>query len=370
MPRNSSRLLALAAGAMIAALLPSSLAAQTPAADSARGRRRIQPFPAVGSAPETGLQLGVTVLSVFEEPTRRQARPASLIATAVRSTKGQTRLSVEGEHWSANNDRRLQGLLAWQKFPLPFFGLGPDTPESAKELYTPTGIEVSGSVQQRLRGAWYAVGTARLVSQTITADSVGGAMALNTRLTGRTGGRVTEVGAGLLRDSRDVVFNPTRGMFAQLSYAISANAIGSEFTYRRLRADARKYLPLGGGHVLATQLQLIGTTGDAPFDQIALVGAGDIMRGYTRGRYRDDWFTAAQAEYRTPIRRRLGAVAFLGAGTVGPTATDLLRKSLLPTYGVGARVQIDARQRTAVRVDYGRGRNATSGLYIGFNQAF
>lgn len=122
--------------------------------------------------------------------------------------------------------------------------------------------------------------------------------------------------------------------------------------------------------MLATQLQLIGTTGDAPFDQIALVGAGDIMRGYTRGRYRDDWFTAAQAEYRTPIRRRLGAVAFLGAGTVGPTATDLLRKSLLPTYGVGARVQIDARQRTAVRVDYGRGRNATSGLYIGFNQAF
>jgi Omp85 superfamily domain len=353
--------------------LATALPAQVAPTDSTVGRRRIQPFPALGSAPETGLQFGLTVLSVFEPPAMRHARPASLVATALRSTKGQTRLSVEGERWSANNDRRLQGLLAWQKFPLPYFGLGASAPERAKELYTPTGVEATASVQQRVRGAWYALATARFISQDITPDSSTGELALNTRLVGRTGGRVSELGVGVLRDSRDFVFNPTRGTFAQLTYAVSASAIGSEFGYERLRLDARKYAALGGEHVLAMHAQLIGTTGEAPFDQLALVGGGDIMRGYTRGRYREAWFTAAQIEYRSPIRRRLGAVAFAGAGTVAPNAgglLDMAEGTLLPTYGAGARIQIDARQRTAVRVDYGRGTKGASGLYIGFNQAF
>lgn len=69
--------------------------------------------------------------------------------------------------------------------------------------------------------------------------------------------------------------------------------------------------------------------------------------------------------------RRLGAVAFAGAGVVAPSAGDLLsERVLLPSYGIGGRFQLDARQRSAVRVDYGRGRDGASGLYIGFNQAF
>jgi hypothetical protein len=347
--------------------------AQSTASDSAQGRRRIQPLPAIGSAPETGLQLGVTVLAVFEPPAAQRARPASLVATAVRSTKGQTRISIEGEHWSRQNSRRLHGLVAWQKFPLPYYGIGNATPASAKELYIPTGVEASGTLQQQLRGSWYGLLTGRVISQTIKPDSSTGQLVNDARLIGVDGGRVAEVGVGLLRDSRDFVFNPTRGTFSQLSYTTSAIPIGSEFSYRRLRADARQYVSMGRGHVLALHGLLIGTTGDAPFDQLALVGGGDILRGYQRGRFRDRWLLASQAEYRTPIRHRLGAVAFFGAGTVSSRANllfDLPDGSVLTSYGAGLRVQIDQRQRTAVRVDYGRGRDGASGLYIGFNQPF
>lgn len=348
-------------------------AAQSTAPDSAPGRRRIQPLPAIGSAPETGLQLGVTVLAVIEPPAAQRARPSSLVATAVRSTKGQTRISIEAEHWSRHNSRRLHGLLAWQKFPLPYYGIGNATPASAKELYVPTGIEATGTLQQRLRGSWYGLLTGRVLSQTITPDSSTGQLVTDSRLVGVDGGRVAELGVGLLRDSRDYVFNPTRGTFSQLSYTTSAIPIGSEFTYQRLRADVRQYVPMGRGHVLALHGLLIGTTGDAPFDQLAVVGGGDMLRGYQRGRYRDRWLLASQAEYRTPIRHRLGAVAFFGAGTVSSRANllvDLPDGSVLTSYGAGLRVQIDQRQRTAVRVDYGRGRDGASGLYIGFNQAF
>lgn len=341
--------------------------------DSTQTRRRIQPFPAIASAPETGLQLGATVLAVFEPASYRRARPASVVATAIRSAKGQTRLSVEGEHWSRDNARRLQGLLAWQRFPLPYYGIGATAPSEALETFTPTGVEAVASVQQRIRGAWYAVSTARFVSQDIVADSATGLVALDPALVGRDGGRVVELGAGLQRDSRDFLFNPTSGSFAQMTYAVSAEATGSEFSYQRLRVDARRYQHVGRGHVLALQALVIGTTGEAPFDQLALVGGGDVMRGYVRGRYRDRWLSAAQFEYRSPMRRRLGAVVFAGAGTVAARASDMFDVQgarVLPTYGGGLRVQIDARQRTAVRVDYGRGRDGASGLYIGFNQSF
>jgi len=386
-PRRTLPWLALACASALSAVAPAGrLAAQsgaphaqqgarTATPDSTTGRRRIQPFPAVASAPETGLQLGLTVLSVFEPPASHRARPASLIATAIRSTKGQTRLSLEGEHWSPDNDRRLQGLLAWQKFPLPFYGIGSGAPSADKEVYTPSGIEAAGSIQQRLRGAWYVVGTARLIAQDVAPDSSTGQLATNPAIVGRTGGRVSELGAGLLRDSRDYVFNPTRGTFAQASFAASGTYSGSEFDYQRLRIDARRYVPFAGSHVLALQLLLVGTMGAAPFDQLAMVGAGDIMRGYARGRFRDNWLSAAQMEYRSPIRHRLGVVAFAGVGQVTSRAGTLvdiidIDARLLPTYGAGARIQIDARQRTAVRVDYGRGRDGASGLYIGFNQAF
>ncbi len=338
----------------------------TAAHDSTVGRRRIQPLPALGSSPESGLQFGATVLAVFDPPAARHARPASIIATALRSTKSQTRLSVEGEHWTRDNARRVNALLAWQEFPLPFYGIGDDAPEGAKEIFTPKGFEALVGVQQRIRGSWYVTGSARVLDQTITADSVG-VVRLNT-LTGSTGGRIVELSIGALVDSRDNLFAPARGSLAQLT--ITHNDVGSPFKYDRYRLDARRYHTLTGSHVLAAHVVATGATGNVPFDQLALVGGGDIMRGYTRGRYRDARLAAAQLEYRSPIAHRLGAVAFAGAGAVASRWSEISDATLLPTYGAGVRVQIDARQRTAVRIDYGRGRDSSSGLYIGFNQAF
>lgn len=338
------------------------------APDSTVGRRRIQPLPALGSAPETGLQFGATVLAVIDRPARDHARPASLIATALRSTKAQTRISVEGEHWTRQNARRVNALLAWQKFPLPFYGIGDSTAAGDKEIFTPKGIEAIVGVQQRLRGSWYATAGVRLVDQTITPDTIG--VIRQRTLTGSDGGRLVELSVGALRDSRDNLFAPARGTFAQFTYTRNDDAVGSPFQYDRVRVDARHYRTITGAHVVAAQLLLLGVSGGTPFDQLALVGGGDIMRGYSRGRYRDRRLAAAQAEYRSPIVRRLGLVAFAGAGSVGRDWNALKSARLLPTYGAGVRVQIDPRQRTAVRVDYGRGRDSSSGLYIGFNQAF
>lgn len=332
------------------------------------GRRRLQPLPAIGSAPETGLQFGVTMLGVWEPTPRAASRPAMLLASALFTTKSQVRVRVEGERWSTGNSRRLAGILQWQQFPLPYYGIGDDTPESAEEIYTPKGVEAQFSIQQRIRGSWYATGAVRHLDQTITPDTVG---VLQTgTVTGSEGGKITEFTAGVMTDTRDNLFAPRKGRLVQLSYGRSATGVWSDYGYGTLRADARAYRAVGTDHVIATHMQVIGVDGEAPFDQLALVGGGDIMRGYARGRYRDRWLLAAQAEYRSPFRRRMGAVAFAGAGVSAPGLDELSGRTLLPTYGAGLRVQLDKRQRTGVRVDYALGRDGASGLYIGFNQAF
>jgi hypothetical protein len=66
----------------------------------------------------------------------------------------------------------------------------------------------------------------------------------------------------------------------------------------------------------------------------------------------------------------VGAVVFGGAGFAAPEFTALTDGRLLPTYGAGLRLQLDARQRTGARADYGRGIDGAAGLHLGFNQAF
>lgn len=358
----------LLAVALASASLVFAQSLPTRVASDSVSRRRIQPLPALGSAPETGLQFGATVLAVWEPAPRLRTRPASLLASVLRTTKAQTRARIEGEHWSTGNTRRVAGSLQWQQFPLPFFGVGDRTPEAAEEIYTPTGSEAVLTAQQRISGAWYASVGARYLDQKITADTIG--VLRFAQVTGSTGGVTTEFSAGVQRDTRDNLFAPHAGQWLQLTYSRSDDGLWSDFSYRTLKVDARSYHTLGGSHVVALQAQVTGVDGDAPFDAVALVGNSDIMRGYKRGRYRDAWLTAAQAEYRSPVWHRLGGVAFAGAGVSSPSLGELSGRRLLPTYGAGLRVQIDARQRTGVRADYGRGLDGASGLYIGFNQAF
>lgn len=332
------------------------------------GRRRLQPLPAVGSSPETGLQLGVTVLGVYEPPAAQAARPTALVATVVRSTRGQMRASAEGERWTANNTWRWHGLLAWQRFPMPYHGIGDRTTSDSGLQYASRSVEAVFSAQRRVRGAWYGTAGFRWMQQSIQNGDAVRALVAQPLPVGSDGGRIAEASIGVLHDSRDGLFAPSTGGFTQ--WNLTTSGPGASFDYQRLRVDTRRYLAIGHGQVLAMQALAVGTSASAPFDQLALAGGGDILRGYARGRFRERWIMAAQMEYRSPIKRRVGAVAFAGLGAVAPNLSAMQDALPLPTYGAGLRLQLDAVQRTAIRVDYARGRRGASGLYIGFNQAF
>ncbi len=374
MPRSSFLLqdlpgalaLAAALAGIIAMAAPDRCGAQNVDAD--KSHRRIQPLPALGSAPETGLQYGATVLAVWQPAPRLQTRPSSVLAFALRTGRGQTRIGVETDRWTTSNARRLAVSLFWQEYPLPFYGMGDRSRDEDKITFTPSGLSASATVQERLRGSLYATGSVAFSDQRIAADSMGQSRLAG--LTGAAGGQTLEWTLGLLNDTRDHLYAPGRGHLVQVGYTRSTPQIVSDFRYGRLRLDARGYRDLGRSNVLAAHVLVVAVDGQAPFDRLALVGGSDIMRGYALGRYRSRSLAAAQAEYRSPLSHRLGAVLFAGAGISGVGTTALAQQAVLSTYGAGVRFQIDSVQRTSVRADYGRGRDGAAGLYIGFNQAF
>jgi outer membrane protein assembly factor BamA len=338
---------------------------QAPTAARGTSSTAVRILPVIGSAPETGFMGGATALRVS---TRDSAtRPSTDQVYAAYTAKQQFRAFVSTDRWSSENQWGVNAQLEYLRFPQPYYGVGIDAPEGAEEWYEARSWIGGLTIRRRIARAVYAQLGFRYSDTKIGDFEEGGLVAAGDVL-GSRGGAVSQLIAGGAWDTRDNLFAPTTGSFAHASVAHSDDAFGADHRFTRYTGDARRYWRLGRG-VLAGQAYVEATTGNVPFDQLALVGSGSVMRGYARGRFRDRDLAAAQIEYRAPIVGRLGAALFAGGGTVAPTIGKLGSSSVLPSFGGGARWLLLPKQGTTVRVDYGMG-TGSSGLYIAFNEAF
>ena len=324
-------------------------------------------LPVIGSAPETGFQGGVTALRVMSPAAESDTRASTDQAYVAYTAKHQLRAFLSTDRWTTGNRWGVNVQVEFQKYPQPFFGIGVDAPESAEEWYEARSISATTSVRRRFGEAVYGQVGYRF-SNTDIRDAEENGVIERGELLGAKGGVISQLTSGVAWDTRDNLFAPGRGSLAQITAAYSDAALGGDYRFGRYTLDARRYLALRRG-VLAGQAYVEATSGDAPFDQLSLVGSNTVMRGYTRGRYRDRELAAAQVEYRMPVIGRFGVAAFAGGGTVASKLSDLASSKFLPSVGGGVRYLLLPKQRTTVRVDYGVGKGS-SGLYIAFNEAF
>lgn len=321
-------------------------------------------LPAVGSAPETGVQFGALVMHV-ERPTA--GRPSINQAYVLFTAKHQFQLTLEHDGWTAGDTWRHYAKIDLLDFPMPYFGIGADAPEAAEEWFTARTTQVLGKVQRRLAGAWYGMAVARVVHTAIRDTEPGGAVAARSLL-GFDGGTLVQPGVGAMYDTRDDVIGTETGRFLEASFAVADRALGSDFRTNRTLIDGRAYRQVGSG-VVATQAYVELNSSAPSFDQMSLVGSNRVLRGYTKGRYRDRALAAAQVEWRAPIRGRWRYALFGGVGAIGSSPADL-GSVTLPTYGAGLRFRPIKGERSSLRLDYARGRNGSSGLYIAIDEAF
>ncbi|MHB1311967.1 MAG: BamA/TamA family outer membrane protein [Gemmatimonadaceae bacterium] len=322
-------------------------------------------LPAIGSAPETGLQYGAVVMRVSRPVGAR--RPSVNQAYGLFTAKHQLEVSLEHDGWSGDLGWRHQAKVTFYDYPYPFYGIGANAPQSAEEWFTARSVQLQATLQRRVRGAWYTLANVRVLDTHIRDTVPGGAVASGT-LRGSRGGRLIQPGLGVAYDTRDDILAAEHGRYLQAYAAVADQSLGSDFSTTRAQLDARAYRSIGRG-VLAAQAYLELNAGAPSFDQMSLAGSDKVLRGYAKGRYRDRALAATQVEWRAPLRKKLRYALFAGIGGVGP-GVSTLSEVTLPTCGAGLRYRVFKGERSAIRVDYAKGKSGSSGLYISLNEAF
>jgi outer membrane protein assembly factor BamA len=181
--------------------------------------------------------------------------------------------------------------------------------------------------------------------------------------------RIGSLGPRVTRDSRSDADYPRDGSLFDLHVGFNGEATGGDLNYQTYDLSYSKYLTVTHSQVLAVRGATCFTRGRVPFFDQCLLSASENLRGYRASRYRDNTMLASQAEYRWEAWRRLGFVAFGGAGEVGPKLSDFTAGNLLPGGGVGVRYRFTRESHVNIRFDYAWGKHSHE-TYLFIGEAF
>jgi hypothetical protein len=168
-------------------------------------------------------------------------------------------------------------------------------------------------------------------------------------------------------DSRDSEFYPHNGFLIDFNMPISREEFGSDADFEKYELAVNNYFAVNDSDVLATRIAIKYVDDNAPFFMYPAFGQGADLRGYQTGTYRDRFLFAAQTEYRHRFTPRIGAVAFVGVGTVSDTFAEW--NKTLASYGAGFRFVLAPKNDISLRIDIARGRDETI-YYVGIGEAF
>ena len=335
------------------------------------GRQSIVFMPGLYYAPSTSLGLALMAAGRYRLGKSSGKTPASnfsLYATV--SLTGYYRVGAKGRNIFGNDNQRIIYNAEFLSQPTNFWGIGYDAAmgnSALKYLASRTIVDVR-FLQRVAKGLYVGAGA----DYNYHFGKFGGSKYASeeqfvTRLDG-AGTKYNAVGISLLveYDRRDNINNPQRGFYVALQAKVrqkGMNSVGRTLWAGYLTANY--YQRLWRGAVLAFDLRGELNSDGTPWVYNASIGGMQAMRGYYAGRFNDLCAITVQAELRQNIYRRLGAVAWGGAGNVFHNFTTFNIARTLPTYGVGLRYEI--KSNINFRFDYGfGGRDRDGKLVNGF----
>lgn len=333
-------------------------------------RVRVLPVPAFGYGPETRGYVGGVALAQW----RRSAddtlrRPGNAKAEVNLTQNRQLVLTGEWNTFSPAERTLTQGLVSWLRFPENYWGVGNETPATARERYDSQRFEARLAVLRQVQPHFF-VGPRAQAQGIGKMEAAPGGLLDRRTVAGAGGGWSLGAGAAAAYDTRTSVFTPTHGALVAVAATAFGRALGSDFRFAQFDLDARRYWPLRRRVIVAGQLVLTAQSGEPPFRMLSLLGSDGSMRGYYRGRFRDRQFAAAQVEIRLPVIWRFGAAAFAGAGQVARGFGGFGLHSLKPSFGGGLRFLVDRQENVNLRLDYAIGEAGNTGFYVSFGEAF
>ncbi len=318
---------------------------------------------------DNDLSAGFELFHPFRFGEEASSNPDAELKLAGRVTQnGHVRASARGTLYLHEGSWVLRSRIRFENLYRRFWGVGGDAPASNEELYRPHNtfayVEVIRRVADHLRiglrGEYQDFNYAEVESGGLL-DTVGY----------RGVDRDNVVGAGVVLDfdTRDDIYQPHRGTYAQAFALFFSDRSGSDFEFQNYNLDLRGYLPLAGRQVLALQAFAWTARGDAPIWRFAELGGRTHSRGYRHARFIDKTLVAAQGEWRVPLRWRVSGAFFGGFAVVGPQISTLRIDQLRPTSGGGLRWKLFDDKDVVLRGDVAFGQDSVR-AFLTFNEAF
>jgi surface antigen Omp85-like protein len=343
-----------------------------------RGEFVLAPIPVINPTVGNGLALGVGYLYHLDKDDVRS--PPSITGVGGFRTSNGTRGGVIAQKFVLKENKyRLLLVAGRADIHYDFFGIGAaagDAGISIPIVVSGKGFLIDGSMRVFARN-WFAGVRYYVMRSTVNVDrsnvSFNGPGLFPDRpqvpaidLNLRTGG----LGPTLEYDSRSDSFYPRAGEQFRVQASFHGRAVAGRRVYETYSAFYNKYYSLSPRQVLAGHVAGCYATGSVPFYDLCVLGQSKDIRGYDVGRYIDRVMIASQAEYRLELRKRLGAVAFFGAGEVARKWSNLRSDALKPGGGFGLRFRLTKESHVNLRIDYAWGIDGNRGLYMGVSEAF
>jgi hypothetical protein len=357
---------------------------------------------------DVGLGGGIALTDIdFREQRRREFLGAFVTYT----TEGQERYRLVWRRWLHHREIPDGGVAVEERSFLAaaggyqrtltrrFFGLGPDTKESAESSFTDEVLDGAFRADLALPGPggdWIATAGLRGEHHNLARGHVSGVPSTDDAypvlFKDADGLSTTYLTVGLRYDTRDSQHQPYSGwrvgVVADGTPWQSDGSVGAVLTaYGSVAFRVPPLLHSGGDpgeenpptDTVALGFQVDTTVGDLPFYDLPSLGGSSTLRGYIANRFTDDSAWHAAAEYRfwviprgfrltRTIRiERIGLALFGELGTVAPSLGDLPDARIHASYGVGLRISLE---RLAIfRADLGFSDEGTN-LTVAFGLSF
>lgn len=315
---------------------------------------------------DTKLGLGIVATGLYRTDKADSLLPRSNVAIyGDITTANYYKIGVRGNHIFPHDRGRIVYDVAFDSFKSDFWGIGFDNGDNDANKSRMDRCQVNAEINMLWRCAPNLYIGPALVYDFAYADNVERPELLN-----GMNRRTWNIGAGisLVYDSRDVITNPHKGVYLNLSQYFRPAFIGNEYAFSTTDLHASAYTKVWKGGIIAGDLRGTLNFGNPSWGMMALLGSSYSMRGYYEGRYRDKHKIEIQVELRQHLWGRNSMVIWAGAGTVFNKFSAIQADRLLPNFGIGYRWEF--KKDVNIRLDYGIGKSGQSGFIFNINEAF
>ena len=326
-------------------------------------------YPVAFYLPETRLGFGGAGIAAFRfKGEKASSRPSQLTLGFAYTLNKQILFYLPYELYWQDENWLAKGEIGYYRYFFNFYGIGNEQPSDFVEEFEVYFPRVRINIQRLVRPNLYTGLQYWFDNYDITSVAEGGQLASGEVL-GGSGGNISGLGWVTTYDNRDNIFFPRKGHFVETIAFFNKPILGSDFNFNRYTLDARTYVELPWKHVLAGNLYTGFITGDAPFNELLLLGGTRRSRGFYEGRFRDNSLALLQAEYRFPLFWRFGAAAFGSLGKVANNYAALGSAPIRWNLGGGIRFLLSEKDNINLRLDVGFGENSL-GYYFTIGEAF